>query len=156
MSGRRFGLRAVSGMCIFLTVAVFALMCLLTVVFGAGVYRSVVERGEHSYDVRTAIAYVTGKLRASSGEVAVEQTEAGNNMLLLKEQIGQTQYETRIYAHEGALYELFTASGISMEPDQGQRIAAVEDFQVSLEQNMVCLTLRTGGEDYSAHVALWE
>ena len=36
MNQRRFGLRAASGLSLFLAVAVFALMALLTVVLGAG------------------------------------------------------------------------------------------------------------------------
>ena len=36
MNQRRFGLRAASGLSLFLAVAIFALMALLTVVLGAG------------------------------------------------------------------------------------------------------------------------
>ena len=105
MNERRFGLRAASGLSLFLIVAIFALMALLTVVLGAGVYRSVVSRGEVNHEARTAMAYVTGKLRANTGEVSLKKTEVGNDMLILSEEIGGELYETRIYAHEGMLYE---------------------------------------------------
>ena len=49
--------------------AVFALMALLTVVLGAGVYRSVVSRAEVNHEARTAMAYITSKLRANTGSV---------------------------------------------------------------------------------------
>ena len=156
MNERRFGLRAASGLSLFLIVAVFALMALLTVVLGAGVYRSVVARAGANHEVRTAMAYVTGKVRASAGDVALEKTEAGNDMLVLCEEIGGENYETRIYAHEGTLYEVFTAADISFAPSQGQPIATLDGFAVEAEDGMLRLTVRAGGEDYTAHVALWE
>ena len=156
MNERRFGLRAASGLSLFLTVAVFALMALLTVVLGAGVYRSVVSRAETNHDARTAVAYITGKLRANTGSTTLEKTEVGNDMLVLSEEIGGADYETRIYAHEGALYEVFAAADIDFAPEEGQPIAALDGFSVQMEENALRLTVRAGGEDYTAHVALWE
>ena len=131
MNQRRFGLRAASGLSLFLAVAIFALMALLTVVLGAGVYRSVVGRAEVNHEARTAMAYVN-------------------------EEIGGANYETRIYAHEGMLYEIFAAAEIDFAPDQGQPIAALEAFSAEKEENALRLTVRAGGEDYTARVALWE
>ena len=156
MNQRRFGLRAASGLSLFLAVAVFALMALLTVVLGAGVYRSVVGRAEVNHEARTAMAYVTGKLRANTGDVSLEQTEVGEDMLVLSEEIGGANYETRIYAHEGMLYEIFAAAEIDFAPDQGQPIAALEAFSAEKEENALRLTVRAGGEDYAARVALGE
>ena len=156
MNQRRFGLRAASGLSLFLAVAIFALMALLTVVLGAGVYRSVVDRAEVNHEARTAMAYVTGKLRANTGDVSLEQTEVGDDMLVLSEEIGGANYETRIYAHEGMLYEIFAAAEIDFAPDQGQPIAAREAFSAEKEENALRLTVRAGGEDYAARVALWE
>ena len=156
MNERRFGLRAASGLSLFLTVAVFALMALLTVVLGAGVYRSVVGRAEVNHEARTAMAYITGKLRANTGSTTLEKTEVGNDMLVLNEEIGGADYETRIYAHEGALYEVFAAADIDFAPEEGQPIAALDGFSAQMEENALRLTVRAGGEDYTAHVALWE
>ena len=77
-------------------------------------------------------------------------------MLVLTEEIGGTDYETRIYAHGGTLYEVFAAAGIDFAPDQGQPIAALEAFSAEKEENALRLTVRAGGEDYAARVALWE
>ena len=156
MNERRVGLRAASGLSLFLTVAVFALMALLTVVLGAGVYRSVVGRAEVNHEVRTAMAYITGKLRANTGSTTLEKTEVGNDMLVLSEEIGGADYETRIYAHEGTLYEVFAAADIDFAPEEGQPIAALDGFSAQMEENALRLTVRAGGEDYTAHVALWE
>ena len=155
MSERRFGLRAASGLSLFLIVAIFALMALLTVVLGAGVYRSVVGRGEVNHEARTAMAYVTGKLRANTGEVSLEKTEVGHDMLVLSEEIGGELYETRIYAHEGTLYEVFAAADIAFAPEEGQPIAMLDSFCAEAEENTLRLTVRAGDEDYTAHVALW-
>lgn len=154
MNERHFGLRAASGLSLFLIVAIFALMALLTVVLGAGVYRSVVSRGEVNHEARTAMAYVTGKLLANTGEVSLEKTEVGNDMLILSEEIGGELYETRIYAHEGMLYEVFASADIDFAPEQGQPVAALEGFSAAQEGDTLRLTVRAGDEDYTAHVAL--
>ena len=102
------------------------------------------------------MAYITGKLRANTGSTTLEKTEVGNDMLVLSEEIGGADYETRIYAHEGALYEVFAAADIDFAPEEGQPIAALDGFSVQMEENALRLTVRAGGEDYTAHVALWE
>ena len=154
MSERRFGLRAGSGRSLFLAVAVFALMALLTVVLGASVYRSIVDRAEVNHEARTVMAYVTGKLRAAQGEVRLEMTEAGADMLVLAEEIDGAAYETRIYAYEGRLYEIFADAGLAFAPEEGQAIATLEAFSVTAENGMLRLSMRAGGQDYTAHVAL--
>ncbi len=154
MSERRFGLRAASGLSLFLAVAVFALMALLTMVLGASVYRSIVDRAEVNHEARTVMAYVTGKLRAAQGEVRLEMTEAGADMLVLAEEIDGAAYETRIYAYEGRLYEIFADAGLAFAPEEGQAIATLEAFSVTAENGMLRLSMRAGGQDYTAHVAL--
>lgn len=154
MSERRFGLRAASGLSLFLAVAVFALMALLTMVLGASVYRSIVDRAEVNHEARTVMAYVTGKLRAAQGEVRLEMTEAGADMLVLAEEIDGAAYETRIYAYEGRLYEVFADADLDFAPEEGQAIATLEAFSVAAEDGMLRLSVRAGGQDYTAHVAL--
>lgn len=154
MSERRFGLRAASGLSLFLAVAVFALMALLTMVLGASVYRSIVDRAEVNHEARTVMAYVTGKLRAAQGEVRLEMTETGADMLVLAEEIDGAAYETRIYAYEGRLYEIFADAGLAFAPEEGQAIATLEAFSVTAENGMLRLSMRAGGQDYTAHVAL--
>lgn len=154
MSERRFGLRAASGLSLFLAVAVFALMALLTMVLGASVYRSIVDRAEVNHEARTVMAYVTGKLRAAQGEVRLEMTEAGADMLVLAEEIDGAAYETRIYAYEGRLYEVFADADLDFAPEEGQAIATLEAFSVTAENGMLRLSMRAGGQDYTAHVAL--
>ena len=135
MSERRFGLRAASGLSLFLIVAIFALMALLTVVLGAGVYRSVVGRGEVNHEARTAMAYVTGKLRANTGEALSWKTSRSRKMimLVLSESIGGRAVRTRIYAHEGTLYEVFAAADIAFAPEEGQPIATLDGFCAEAE-----------------------
>ena len=154
MNGR-FGLRRASGLSIFLCVAVFALMALLTVVLGAGVYRSVVARAQVNHEARTAVAYVTGKLRAHAGEVRLAKTQDGADMLVLREEIGGRGYETRIYAYGGGLYEVFAAEETKFAPADGQRVAEIDALKVALKENLAEISVTVDGEAYASHVALW-
>lgn len=156
MTHRRFSLRAASGLSIFLAVAVFALMSLLTVVLGAGVYRGVVERADANHEVRTAIAYVTGKVRGATGEITIEKTEVGNDMLVITEQYGERYYQTRIYAHEGNLYEVFAAQDTAFAPEEGQKIVSLDGFEAAREGELLRLKVHSGGGEYTSSVSLSE
>ncbi|NLF26282.1 MAG: DUF4860 domain-containing protein [Clostridiales bacterium] len=157
---KRKGIRlsSASGFSVFLAIAVFALMALLTVVLGAGVYRSVAARAENNHSLRSAITYVTGKLRSmgESGEARIEQTEVGSS-LVLSEQIEGEWYETRIYAHGGRLYEVFSERGMVFEPECGQAIAKLDDFRAEMAgERLIRLRATVDGTEYAVHVALPE
>ncbi len=158
---RRRGIRlsSASGFSVFLAIAVFALMALLTVVLGAGVYRSVATRAENNHSLRSAITYVTGKLRSigEGGEVRIEKTEVGSGALVLAEQIGDEWYETRIYAYGGRLYEVFSERGMVFDPEGGQAIAKLDDFRAEMVgEHLIRLQATVNGTEIAAHVALPE
>ena len=78
-------------------------------------------------------------------------------MLVLSEEIGGANYETRIYAHEGMLYEIFAAAEIDFAPDQGQPIAALEAFSAEKEENALRSSpCARAARIIRARVALWE
>ena len=51
---------------------------------------------------------------------------------------------------------MFAAADIDFAPEEGQPIAALDGFSAQMEESALRLTVRAGGEDYTAHVALWE
>lgn len=88
------------------------------------------------------------------GEIRLEQTDDGEDLLVLCEEIGGRDYETRIYAHEGGLYEVFTAAELEFAPAAGQRIAEVEALALTVEENLVGIAVTVDGEEYASSVAL--
>jgi hypothetical protein len=78
-------------------------------------------------------------------------------MLVLSEQIEGEWYETRIYAHGGRLYEVFSERGMVFDPEGGQAIAKLDGFQAEMVSGqLIRLQATVNGADYAVHVALPE
>ena len=118
--------------------AVFALCVLASLLSGAEIYRSVTQRDRDSYDRRTAVQYISTRLRQADarGAVAVEEYE-GLDALVLTENINGRDYSTRVYCYDGYLCELFTAADNRLEPQAGERILPLEELTLSLEQGLL-------------------
>ena len=122
--------------------AVFALCVLLVLLSGAKVYRGVTERGEESDTARTAVRYLTTRIRQAES-VAVGDFE-GCRTLLIPEQIDGTTYVTRLYVHDGYLRELYSVEKGAFLPADGEKVLPAAQWDVTLEQNL--LTIRLDGQ----------
>lgn len=153
MNRQGWTLRGANGFNAFLLIGVFTVMALLVVVLGAGVYQRIVARADENYALRTALTYVTGKVRASMGsDVDVEITRLWDGIYGLS--LTEGDYATRIYAHDGTLYEIFSALDAEFAPEDGQKIGDVDDFSVAwATENLLDISVRIDGIEYSACVA---
>ena len=133
--------------------ALFALCLLLVLLFGARVYRDLTVAGAQRYETRTASAYLTTRVRQA--ESLTVEDFGGEDALVIREQIGNGTYLTRIYCHEGYLRELFCAESASLSPSDGEKVLeaeclalAVEDgiLTAILDGNVLRLQLRNGRE----------
>lgn len=147
---------AFAGLMVWLLIGLFAVMALLCVVAGGEVYRGAVKTADVNADMRTAVSYITGKVRAwdRQGAVAVEPWEQGN-ALMLTEEIDGEQYTTCIYGWDGGVWEIFAPSDSNFSPDSGERIADGENLDFALVgQNLIRMTITINGEACTAHVAM--
>lgn len=138
--------------------AVFALMaiCVLMVLLaGAEGYRAIVDREERTFDSRTAAQYLTTRIRQSdrTGTVAVEDF-GGTEALSLREQIGGKGYVTRIYCHDGWMWELFTPETGDFSPEDGEKLLELEALSFRLEGGMLTAGL-TMADGSSQTLTLW-
>lgn len=95
--------------------SVFAVSALVLVTIGANVYQNTVQDMESNFDSRTAMAYLTEKIRQndSTGAVSIGELE-GVEALLLEQEIEGENYITYLYFHEGSLKELFIREGTDL------------------------------------------
>lgn len=147
VSGNRL---RISSLFVFLLIGMFALLSLLSVVIGVGVYRGVVDEGGNNEQVRTALSYIANKVHATDAQGAVEVSDwHGIETLLLRETIDGLPYETRIYyldsseGRTGGLYEHFAYQGQDWGPDGGDLIMSLEHFSMQEEQGGLRLTVTT-------------
>lgn len=125
MTGRRWTPRnhAFSGLFVFLLLAMFALLCLLTVFLSVRSYTGIDRDISAQAQERVLTGYLRGKVRAGdrSGEILLMETDHGQALCLR-----QQDWETRIYAYQGALMEQLCQTGDPFDPELGERIAEAE------------------------------
>ena len=147
---------AFAGLMVWLLIGLFAVMCMFCVVVGAEVYRGTVKSAEVNAELRTAVSYIAGKVRAWDRQDAVKvEPWAGSNALMLTEEIDGETYTTCIYGWEGGVWEIFAPSDSEFTPDGGQRIADGEDLDFAfVSPNLLEMTITINGAGCKTHVAL--
>lgn len=124
---------------ILFTLSLFCLFtacAFLVVLTGIQVYRTTVSDMEDNYSSKTALSYVTEKIRQHdfAGGVSVVSLK-GENVLVLKDQADGETYLTYIYAYEDYLWELSVKEGTPVSRDMGQKIIQVQDFSIEKKEN---------------------
>ena len=148
-----------TGVLVLLVFAVFMVSVLLVLLSGADTVQKLTDRDQRTYHHRTAVQYLTTRVRQSDFAGAVTADNSGVSTLILTEHIEGQPYETRIYCYEGYLREMFCPAGIGLPEGFGEEILPMEDFRVTLEDNILraelvltdgtsehcCLLLRSEG-----------
>lgn len=130
---------------VFLTFALFAVCVLLVLLSGADVYRRLTETGEARYARRTAVQYITTRVR--QGQATEVGSFGGNDALIFRETVNGKHYLTRVYCHEGSLRELFTPETGDFSPAEGEILLPVEELALSVEGNLLTARITLPGGD---------
>ena len=129
---------------------VFAVSALVLVTIGANVYQNTVEDMECNFDSRTAMAYLTEKIRQNdgAGSVSIGELE-GVEALLLKQEIEGENYITYLYFHEGSLRELFIKEGadlVGSALSAGQTIMSLDALKLEqISPSLYSFEMTTSG-----------
>ena len=123
-----------SGVLVLLVFAVFGVSVLLVLLTGADAVQTLSERDRQSYDRRTALQYITTRVRQADarGMASVRSTD-GFDVLVLGEEIEGDRYETLVYCYEGYLRELFIEAGLEMDLEFGELILPVQEMRLADE-----------------------
>lgn len=115
----------------------FAITGLLVVLFGSKVYQSTVSKMDANYSSRTALSYVTEKIRSHDYTNGADVSDIditslnGNSVLLLKETVNDRDYVTYMYVSDGMLKEFTTSSDYDFDYTEGTNIIAIKKFIVN-------------------------
>lgn len=122
---------------------VFAVSSLIVVLLATRIYKSTTEESQEQYTSRTALSYITEKIRQNdeTDTVSVGKLDNGD-CLILKSQ--GSDYTTYIYEHDGALKELSVKDGTNPSPTAGELILEVDSFQAeSLSDSLFRFAITT-------------
>lgn len=137
-----------TGLLALLVFLLFALCVLLVLLTGAGVYRGLVRRGEESFAQRTTVQYLATRVRQA--RTVTVQDFHGCKALVIPETIDGDTYLTRVYCHDGWLWELFSTDTADLSPEDGERVLEAEDLQFHLEGTL--LTVYAGEQTLYLHL----
>lgn len=130
----------ISGIMVLLLFAVFMVSVLLVLLTGADVYQRMAQRGQESYNQRTAAQYIATRVRQAdqAGMVTVRDF-AGQDTLILTQEYDGYPYEILVYCYDGYLRELFAAVGSEQDPEYGEPILKAETLEIVKEN--ACLQI---------------
>lgn len=137
----------------FLLLLIFSIFTLLLSGTGAAVYKNSAAKLDENYTSRTAVAYVSEKLRQHDTAGAVSLTEVeGCSALALLEDVSGERFVTYIYFYDGALRELFMRASSQPSAALGTAIVELADFTV--EQTDAMLRVSAVSPDGNEHSIL--
>lgn len=121
-----------SSVSLLMLFALFAVLSLMQVLYGARVYERVVARMEDGHALRASLVYVENKLRAhdGKGQATIEDANGVDVLCLWDEDEANV---ICVYFYDGALMEQYISAETVFLPDAGQEIARLSDFTFSHE-----------------------
>lgn len=140
-----------------LILLIFGTYIMIVLLFGAKLYNNTLHQNNTAFDHRTIDQYLLTRIRQSDAEQSFlvgtfenpTATKQGDT-LFLAEQIDGEWYYTRIYCHNGYLYELFTAAEDIFERADGEKIMPLKQIHFTLEGQL--LSLHITHTDNSAEI----
>lgn len=108
---------------------IYILFLLLMLLFSAKAYQHAVKGQSENYHLRTAMSYLTVKIRQHDNGKDVFLGELqGTEAICLSDQIEGKEYITYIYLYDGQLKELFTPAQSQVSLSMGTDIASLDSF----------------------------
>lgn len=130
----RFGKRdksIVDALFLLALFGVFLICALFVVLFGAKIYKNTVKNSETSFNSRTALSYVSEKIRQNDNSqgISIEDTSDGT-VVKLSQTVNNRVFNTYLYEYDGYLMEYTTNEGNSLNKKFGSNIMQISGFSV--------------------------
>ena len=114
------------GILALLLFAVFAACVLIVLLTGADAFRGLSQRDQAAFERRTAAQYIATRLhQADRADAVALEDFGGTTALVCREEYYGEEYCTRVYFHDGYIYELFCSTEAVLLPEDGEKIIAV-------------------------------
>ena len=110
---------------------VFAASSLVVLILAADIYGSTTNQLQANDENRTALAYISEKIRQNDAGGALEiATVEGIECLALAADYNDVPYTTYIYEYEGMLKELFARDDVSVSLKDGKDIMEISSLTI--------------------------
>lgn len=132
----------------FLLLLIFCLFTLMLSGMGSTIYRNGTAYLNENYTSRTAVAYISEKVRQhdESGSVFMTAVDA-LPALALRDTIGETDFITYVYFYDNALCELMVQEDRVPETAMGTRIVELSSLTIEAVDGTDLLSVSAAGEE---------
>lgn len=120
----------------------FAITALFVVLFGARIYETTVTNMNTNFEKRTAMSYITEKIRshdytggAEVSEMNMSDAADQGSVLRLYQDVGDKRYVTYLFVDDGYLKEFTADEDYDFDFASGTTILAINDFSVRKEND---------------------
>lgn len=132
----------------FLILILFSVCILFTLLFGTRIYKETLNRDRIQFESRTVSQYIVTQIHQSDrdgmmfiGNFEDHEGKADGDTFFRIESINGIKYYTRIYCHNGYLYELFSQSDISFDKEDGEKILPLESIRFEQNNGIITVTI---------------
>lgn len=130
-----------------LLLAAFVLSILAVLLYGARVYSNLTRQNQVVYEERTAAQYLAMRLRQAPSADHISLSDFGDGALCIAEVVGDEMYITRIYCHDGWLWELYGAEEGDFAPEDGEKLMELQGLTFETEDELLRVSMTgSGGE----------
>ena len=124
------------------------MLALLVLVYaGASLYSSAALSQRLNADRRSALSFVQSQAAGCREKVVLRQGAQGQILCLPED---GTDYETRIFLHEGELRTAFVTKDSPADADLGDAICPLESFALSWQSDTLLKISADGAEGFAA------
>ncbi len=150
--------RLINSILPLLVFALFAVTVMTVIIFGARSYRTQTERDDASFTARTAVQYVSTKIRQASNSRSITVEPFGDTVaIVLPAEYDGVEYTTKLYYYDGNLCELFSPSFIEMIPSDGEPVLPMDAMDCLLDDGLLTVTFTyADGSSANAVISLCE
>ena len=132
-----------TGVLVLLVFAAFLVCAMLVLLTGADLVEKLTQRDRENYLHRTAVQYVTMRVRQTDAEGMVEVRRVEDrDVLVLAELIDGCRYETLVYQYDGCLREMFCEAGMDIPLEFGEAILALDGFSARMTGSALDIQLQ--------------
>ena len=148
MKRRSMDLGTIGGL---LLVCIFAVAMFMTLASGALVYKDISNVMEEQYTVRTAVSYLTTRVRQGNAVGSIELGEFdGCEALIIYDSLGD--YATYIYCWNGYIREIYCPVGAPMAVTDGDTIIPADEVSFAMENDLLLIDCVTDGGSATQYV----
>ena len=132
----------ISSLLALLLFAVFAVCILSVLLSGTQIYQRLTDRDDAAYTHRTVVQYLSTKVRqADCAQMITVEDFCGTTALVFSEDLEGELFDTRIYCHDGYLYELFVPASLDAVPEDGESLLPLQSMEITQEGSLLRFSL---------------